>query len=157
METLPKCSSDVSENIPVLQQSLSFHLSEARWRSYFGRIECAEGQRSPCALMLERDTNEEGTFHLGRRNKEMKSKHVSKSHLPLISAFVTAFHPATKCMGLQQRALLNSILFKLLLLAAEWQSRKNVFINANMCVDFKKTLLVWKQQILTDQVSIMLK
>lgn len=67
----------------VLLQSLSFHLSGARWRSYFRLIECAEGQRSPCALMLERDMNEQGAFHQGRGNKEMKRKHVSNSLLLL--------------------------------------------------------------------------
>lgn len=30
METLPKCSGDAAEQVLVLQQSLSFHLSEAR-------------------------------------------------------------------------------------------------------------------------------
>lgn len=30
MATLPKCSSDATEQVLVLQQSLSFHLSEAR-------------------------------------------------------------------------------------------------------------------------------
>lgn len=33
--------------------------------------------------MLGRDMNEEGAFHQGRRNKEMKRKHVSHS-LPLL-------------------------------------------------------------------------
>lgn len=30
MELLPKCSSEATEQVLVLQQSLSFHLSEAR-------------------------------------------------------------------------------------------------------------------------------
>lgn len=33
-----------------------FTLTEARWRSYFGRAGSVEGQQRPCALILETDT-----------------------------------------------------------------------------------------------------
>lgn len=71
-----------------------FHFTSVKpGRSYFGHIESAEGHRSPCALMLERDMNEEGAFHQGRRNEEMKRKHVSNGLLLLIPAPWRLFVP----------------------------------------------------------------
>lgn len=48
--------------------------------------------------------NEEGAFHQGRGNKEMKRKHVSNASA-FETCFVAAFPTSAKFPGLQQRAV----------------------------------------------------